>query len=167
MKLNAKVLLVALAASPFLLAQRAGAQGDFEWRVQLQANIVAPSNIEATNICFKTHRFQVEPESLPFMRLLGASNFSVNPGGQHKVPVEFDTRNIKPGQYEALVVVKCLTCKSEPKCRQDHQNLRVFLTVLPAAPNWSAVHPELKTPEGGSPTRRWTGVAPEQKPPKR
>lgn len=168
MKLNAKVLLVALAASLFLLAQRAGAQSDFEWRVQLRVNIVAPSNIEATNAsCHRTHRFQVEPERLPFMRLLGESTFSVSPGSQHRVPVEFDTRNIKPGQYEAVVKVKCLTCRSEPGCREDHKNLHVFLTVLPGLANWSAVHPELKTPEGGSPTRRWTGVAPEQKPPKR
>ena len=164
MKADPKILSLALLASFIVPAQRIAAQGDFEWRVQLRPNIVAPSNIEATNTCFKTHRFQVEPESLPFMRLLGSPNFSVNPGRQHKVPVEFDTRNVNPGQYEALVVVKCLTCKSERGCRQDHQNLHVFLTVLPAAPNWSSVHPEQKGSASQSPAQRWSGIDPAKKP---
>lgn len=166
MKLDARLLALLILASPLGLAQHARAQ-DFEWRVQLRANTVAPSNVEATNHCFKTHGFRVEPESLPFMRLLGSSTFTVNPAGQHKVPVEFDTRNMKPGQYEALVVVRCLTCKSEKGCRQDHQNLRVFLTVTPAPPNWSAVHPELKISEPRSPAQRWAGITPERKPPQK
>ena len=166
MKLPAKVVVLLLCGNCVAVAQRANAptSSDFEWRVQLRPNIVAPSNIEATNICFKNHRFQVEPESLPFMRLLGPASFSVKPGGQHRVPVEFDTRNMKPGQYEALVVVNCLTCKSERGCTEDHRNLRVFLTVLPAVPNWSSVHPEQKGSASQSPALRWTGIAPEKKP---
>ncbi len=145
-------------------APRAAAQGDFEWRVQLKQNIVAPSNIEAENICHRSHSFQVEPASLPFMRLLGPGSFSVTPGASHKVPVEFDTRNQKPGQYEAVIAVKCLTCKSEKGCREDHKNLHVFLTVLPAAPDWSGVHPEQKGSATQSPALRWSNVSPEKKP---
>ncbi len=168
MKCKPGLALLLLFASPLALPPSVWAQSDFEWRVQLRANIVAPSNIEATNAsCHRTHRFQVEPENLPFMRLLGESTFAVSPGSQHRVPVQFDTRNIKPGQYEAVVKVKCLTCKSEPGCKEDHVNLHVFLTVLPALPNWAAVHPESKPHAGVSPPRRWTQIAPEQKPPQR
>lgn len=167
MKLNPRALLFLLAVSLLPPAQRAPAQSDFEWRVQLRANTVAPSNIEANNAsCHRTHRFQVEPESLPFMRLLGEPAFAVSPGNQHKVPVQFDTRNVKPGQYDAVIKVKCLTCKSEPGCKEDHVNLHVFLTVLPALPNWAALHPELKVIERG-PAPRWSGIAPEQKPSQR
>jgi hypothetical protein len=155
------VLLFFLAAGA---APRATAQGDFEWRVQLKQNVVAPSNIEAENICFRTHSFQVQPESLPFMRLRESGSFSVGPGASHKVPVEFDTRNQKPGQYEAVIRVDCLTCKSEKGCREDHKNLHVFLTVLPAAPNWSGVHPEQKGSTSQSPALRWSNISPEKKP---
>ncbi len=156
---------------PFLLlfviagaAGRAAAQNDFEWRVQLKQNTVAPSNIEAENICHRTHSFQVEPESLPFMRLLGPGSFSVAAGASHKVPVEFDTRNQKPGQYEAVIAVKCLSCKSEKGCREDHKNLHVFLTVVPAAPSWSGIHPEQKGTASQSPALRWSNISPEKKP---
>ncbi len=91
-------LLVALAIGLAATRQRIAAQGDFEWRVPLTQNVVAPGTIEAENICFKTHSFRVEPETLPFMRLLAPGSFSVTPGGSHKVPVEFDTRNMKPGR---------------------------------------------------------------------
>ena len=168
MKIKWKALLLVLAASLFALVSRAGAQGEFEWRVELRANTVAPSAIDATNAsCHRTHRFQVEPTSLPFMRLLGESTFEVSPGDHHRVPVEFDTRNMKPGQFEALLRVNCLTCKKEPGCREDHKNLHVFLTVLPALANWSGVHPELKVIVNESPALRWIQIAPEKKPPQR
>ena len=143
----------------------AKAQGnDFEWRVQLPQGQVRPSSIEATNLCHKTHQFQVVPDSLPFMRLKGPSSFPVGPGGTLAVPVEFDTRNMKPGSSEALIVVKCLTCRTEKTCRQDHQNLHILLTVLAAAPNWSAIHPEQKESVLQSPALRWSSISPEQKP---
>ena len=65
--------LVLLAVASIALAQQTPAPsgGDFEWRVQLKQNTVAPSTIEAINRCKKTHRFQVDPATLPFMRVLG------------------------------------------------------------------------------------------------
>ncbi|GEM_PF-3147118 len=167
MKTKRKAVGLVLAASLLVVVPRARAQ-EFEWRVQLRANTVAPSAIDATNAtCHRTHRFQVQPTSLPFMRVLGEPTFEVSPGNHHRVPVEFDTRNMKPGQFEALVRVNCLTCKKEPGCREDHQNLHIFLTVLPGLANWSAVHPELKIFTDGSPTLRWRYIAPEQKPSQR
>jgi len=164
-KTKRKVLLFVLAASLFALVSRAGPQGEFEWRVQLRANTVAPSGIDATNAtCHRTHTFQVEPTSLPFMRVLGEPTFEVSPGNHHRVPVEFDTRNMNPGQFEALIRVNCLTCKKEPGCREDHKNLHVFLTVLPAVANWLSVHPEQKDGAINSPSLRWSNVSPEKKP---
>lgn len=161
-----RVFLVVLVAVLLAAAQQrstAPASGEFEWRVQLKQDTVAPSNIEAVNKCKKTHRFQVDPQSLPFMRLKGDASFSVRARSQHQVPVEFDTRNMNPGQYEALVRVNCLTCRSEIGCTEDHQNLHVFLTVLSAAPNWSNVHPEQKGPVSTNPALRWSNVSPERK----
>lgn len=158
--------LLAVALFVVAMPQRGAAQagGEFEWRFPLKQDTVAPSNIEAENICFKTHTFQVEPETLPFMRLMGPSSFSVNPGQSHKVPVQFDTRNMKPGQYEAVIKVRCMTCRGEKGCRQDHKDLHVYLTVVPGAPNWSNVFPEQKGLSSRSPTLRWSAVAPEKKP---
>src|SRR5712692_4853369 len=154
--------VVLLGAAPPRAVAQAGSE--FEWRVQLRVNTVAPSNIEATNICFKTHRFQVQPETLPFMRLLASGSFSVNPSSSHQVPVQFDTRNMNVGQYEAVIRVNCLTCRSEKGCKEDHQNLHVFLTVLPGLPSWTNVYPEQKDGASRSPALRWSNVSPEKKP---
>ncbi len=161
--------VVLLGAASLAWAQQtsAPAGNTFEWRVQLKQNAVAPSTIEAVNRCKKTHRFQVDPATLPFMRVLGPTEFMVKPKSSFKAPVEFDTRNLQPGLHEALIVVKCLTCRSEPTCTEDHENLRVFLTVLSSAPDWSSVDPGQKPPSAARTTQSWPGVSPAQKPPKR
>jgi len=148
-----------------LLATIALSAQEGEWRVQLRANSVAPSNVDAENVsCHRTHKFQIVPASLPFMKLLDASSFDVAPGESHKVPVQFDTRNMEPGQYDAVITVKCLTCKSEPGCREDHTDLHVYLTVLPALANWADVHPEQKGSVKDNPAFRWDDIYPEKKP---
>ena len=163
-----RLALVLLAVASITLAQQTSAPsgGDFEWRVQLKQNTVAPSTIEAINHCKKTHRFQVDPATLPFMRVLGPTEFNVKPKSSFQAPVEFDTRNMPVGQHEALIVMKCLTCRSEPTCTEDHQNLHVFLTVLSSAPDWSSVAPAQK-PQSPSTAQSRPGISPEQKPPKR
>jgi len=163
-----RLALVLLAVASIALAQQTPAPsgGTFEWRVQLKQNTTAPSTIEAINRCKKTHRFQVDPARLPFMRVLGPTEFTVKPKSSFQAPVEFDTRNLQPGQYEALIVVKCLTCRTELTCTEDHENLRVFLTVLSSAPDWSSVDPGQK-PQSPRTSQSWPGVSPAQKPPKR
>jgi hypothetical protein len=136
-----------------------------EWHVQLKANSVAPSNISAENVsCHRTHSFKIVPDSLPFMKLLDSGTFEVAPGEQHQVPVQFDTRNMRPGQYDAVITVQCLTCKSEPGCREDHTDLHVFLTVLPGLADWTEIHPELKGTLKSNPALRWCNISPEKKP---
>lgn len=136
-----------------------------EWHVQLRANSVAPSNVEAQNVsCHRTHKFQIVPASLPFMKLLDASAFEVAPGEEHKVPVQFDTRNLEPGRYDAVITVKCLTCKSEPGCHEDHTDLHVYLTVLPSLGIWTDVHPEQKGSVKDNPALRWDNIYPDRKP---
>jgi len=151
--------VVCLAGPVYQWAQEA------EWRVQLRANTAKPSTISAENIsCHETHRFKIVPDSLPFMKLLESPTFEVAPGQQHVVPVEFDTHNIDPGQYDAVITVQCLTCKSEPGCREDHVNLHVYLTVLPSLGAWTDIHPELKGTLKENPGLHWCNIAPEEKP---
>jgi len=137
---------------------------DFEWRVQLKANSVAPSGIEATNDCKRTHTFQIVPDSLPYMRLMGPDTFDVAPGASYKEPVQFDTRSMQVGQYDAVLTVKCLTCKSEPGCKEDHKNLHVYLTVMPGTASWTEIHPEQKGSVKDNPELTWSDIHPESKP---
>ncbi len=157
-------LYVLIATAVCLLAPIYQWAQESEWRVQLRANTVAPSTITAENAsCRRTHRFKVVPDSLPFMKLLDSATFEVAPGEQHSVPVEFDTRNIEPGQYDAVISVECLTCKSEPGCREDHTDMHVYLTVLPGLANWTDIHPELKGTLKENPGSRWCNISPEKK----
>ncbi|MGO9641483.1 MAG: hypothetical protein ACLP1Y_09295 [Candidatus Acidiferrales bacterium] len=153
------------AAVMCLLAPICQRAQESEWRVQLRANTVAPSSVDAENVsCHRTHRFKIVPDSLPFMKLLDSATFEVAPGEQHKVPVQFDTRNMRPGQYDAVITVQCLTCKSEPGCHEDHTDLHVYLTVLPGLANWSEIHPELKGTVKDNPALRWSNISPDKKP---
>ena len=163
-----RLLLALFSVVSIALAQQTPTTtgNTFEWRVQLKQNAVAPSTIEAVNRCKKMHRFQVDPPTLPFMRVLGPAEFDVKPKSSFQAPVEFDTRNMQVGHHEALIVVKCLTCRSEPTCTEDHQNLHVFLTVLSSAPDWSSIDPAQK-PQTPRTLVSWPGVSPGQKPPKR
>jgi len=138
-----------------------------QWRVQLKANTVAPSTITAENIsCHRTHQFKVVPDSLPFMKLLGDDTFEVAPGEQHTVPVQFDTREMEPGSYDAVITVQCLTCKSEPGCRENKTDLHVYLTVLPGTADWNDIHPEEKGTVKNNPALRWCNISPDKKPQK-
>jgi len=131
------------------------------WNVPLRANQVRPSTVTATNDCFATHQFQIEPDHLPFMRLLGPSQFSVAPKSQVVVPVEFDTHGLITGSYNATLTVRCKNCKSEAGCKEDHKDLHVYLTVFP---NWIEVYPGEKDSVAQNPALRWLGVNPEYKP---
>lgn len=106
------------------------AGGDFEWRFSLKQNQVAPSNITARNSCFKRHRFQVELQNLPFMRLLDSPTFSVNPRNQYSLRVEFDSTGFAAGEYQGAVLIKCATCRGEKGCTQDFQRLNVYMTIV-------------------------------------
>ena len=101
-----------------------------DWSFSVKQNQVAQSDITARNICFKRHRFHVELENLPFMKLLGPATFQVNAGSDYKDPVTIDATGLKPGDYEGTTVVVCETCPKEKGCTQDRQNLRVRMTVL-------------------------------------
>jgi len=156
-----------LLGTPFTLiltgaAQKGGAT--FDWRVELAANRVTPSTVTANNECKRTHRFQIEPDHLPFMELNGPASFDVAPGGQYVIPVEFNTWHMKPGSYDAVLTVRCVSCKEEPTCKEDHHDLHVFLTVAPGAPNWTSVFPDQKNPSAQNPAQLWVSIFPEKKP---
>ncbi len=138
--------------------------GTFDWRVELAANRVTPSTVTATNECKQAHLFQIQPDHLQFMELNGPASFEVAPGGQRVVPVEFNTWHLKPGAYDAVLTVRCMTCKSEPTCHEDHQDLHVFLTVVPGAPNWTGIFPDQKKPSKDNPAQLWVNIFPEKKP---
>ena len=102
---------------------------DSEWSFSVKEDQTAQSDITARNICFKRHRFHIELQNLPFMKLVGNSTFQVNAGSEYKTPVSIDARGLKPGDYEGTAVVMCETCPKEKGCTQDRQNLRVRMTV--------------------------------------
>lgn len=158
-------MYVVIATALCLLAPIYQWAQEAEWRVQLRANTVASSTITAENVsCHRTHRFKVVPDSLPFMKLLDSAPFEVAPGHQHAVPVQFDARNMDPGQYDAVITVQCLTCKSEAGCTEDHTDMHVYLTVLPGLGNWTDIHPELKNALKENPGLRWCNISPYKKP---
>ena len=164
--LRAFAAALLLGTSLFLIvpgaAQKGG--GTFDWRVELAANRVTPSTVTATNECKKVHHFQIQPDHLPFMELNGPASFDVAPGSQYVVPVEFNTWHMKPGSYDALLTVRCMTCKADPTCHEDHQDLHVFVTVVPGAPNWTGVFPDQKNPSKQNAAQMWVNVFPERKP---
>jgi hypothetical protein len=147
----------------FAAAQQTANSSD--WHVEVAANDLTRSTVTANNDCQRPHQFQIQPDHLPFLNLLGEASFQVPPRSQHIVPVEFDTHHMKPGSYEAKLTVRCMTCKTEPTCRQDYKDLHIFLTVRPGAPDWSGVHPEEKG-SAKNPALRWSNVSPDKKPKK-
>jgi hypothetical protein len=139
------------------------------WNVKLNAEDTAPSTVTATNECSAPHLFKIQPDHLAFMTLKGEATFTVPPKSQHVVPVEFNTHGMKPGSYNATLTVRCMDCKSEPTCHEDHQDLHVFLTVAPAAPtlaNWTSVQPDQKGSIKGNPALLWVNIWPNIKPSK-
>jgi subtilisin family serine protease len=104
--------------------------GEYEWRFTIKANQKAPSNIQARNLCNKTHRFEIATESLPsFMSLQGAPGFQVEAKTEHSVPVQVDSTGLLDGLHEAHLLIRCVTCRSESTCSQDYQRLHIYLTV--------------------------------------
>jgi len=104
--------------------------GEYEWRFTIKANQKASSNIQARNLCNKTHRFEITTESLPsFMSLQGAPGFQVEAKTVYSVPVQVDSTGLLDGLHEAHVLIRCATCRSEPTCGQDYQRLHIYLTV--------------------------------------
>ena len=130
------------------------------WNVPLRANQVRPSTVTATNDCSRTHQFQIEPDHLAFMRLLGPASFSVAPKSQKIEPVEFDTRGLTTGSYDATLSVRCMDCRREPGCTEDHRDLHVFLTVFP---NWSEIYPDEKSSIKQNTALRWLNISPDEK----
>jgi hypothetical protein len=166
--LPALIILIALL---FVCVSSVAPQSDTAapWNVKLNAEDTAPSTVTATNDCFAIHNFKIQPDHLPFMTLKGDATFPVAPKSQHVVPVEFNTHGMKPGSYNATLTVRCMDCKSEPGCREDHQDLHVFLVVTPAAPalaNWTSIQPGQKVIVIGSPALMWVNIYPDKKPSK-
>jgi hypothetical protein len=136
------------------------------WNVALNAEDSAASTVTATNECSNPHQFQIKPDHLAFMVLKGDAVFVVPAKSQHVVPVQFDTHGLKPGGYDAVLTVRCMDCKSEPTCREDHQDLHVFLTVTPALANWSSIYPDEKGSVKLNPALLWMNIYPDRKPAK-
>jgi hypothetical protein len=131
------------------------------WNVPLRSNQTRPSSVTATNDCFREHQFQIQPDHLAFMRLQGPASFAVAPKGQKIVPVEFDAHGLASGRYDAVLTVRCMDCKGERGCTEDHKDLHVFLTVFP---NWTEIFPEQKGSVKQNPALRWVNISPDQKP---
>jgi hypothetical protein len=108
------------------------AGGEYEWRFKIKANQTASSNIQALNICKRTHRFEIDTQSLPsFMHLQGPPGFQVEAKSEHLVPVQFDSTGLLDGLHEAHVLIRCTTCRTESTCNQDFQRLHIYMTVEP------------------------------------
>src|SRR5205085_2404227 len=90
----------------------------FEWRFSLKPNQIVSSTITTENTCRKRHRFEIVSQP-PFMSLAGESSFFVKPLSRHIFPVRFDSNGLKPGLYEGVVTVRCLSCSQEKGCSQD------------------------------------------------
>ena len=130
------VCLAILCAGSPVQAQVPGVPGvsEFDWRFSIKANSTASSNIEARNICRKPQRFEIVMQGLPaFVHVLGEPGILVPPGAANQVPVKFDSTGLSAGLHEGKVVVRCVTCRTEPTCTTDHQVLHIFMTVEPQA----------------------------------
>jgi hypothetical protein len=137
------------------------------WNVKLNAEDTAPSTVTATNQCSAPHMFKIQPDHLQFMTLKGEATFQVAPKSQHVVPVEFNTHGMKPGSYDAMLTVRCMDCKTEATCHEDHQDLHVFLTVVTPPPaNWTKVQPDQKGSVTQNPALLWVNIWPNIKPSK-
>ena len=124
------VLALAISAAGQVAPTAGAGDNQMDWRFTIKANKVAPSSLTAENECRRRHRLEIDVSTLPpFMQLMGDSSFEVEPRSQHEVPVRFDTRGLKAGEYQGLVVIKCVTCSTEVGCRQDRKTIHVYMTV--------------------------------------
>jgi len=153
-------LVIASAASTAPRSTAPQATDSSAWNVPLRSNQVRSSTVTATNDCFREHQFQIQPDHLAFMTLQGPAAFAVAPKGQKVVPVEFNAKGMKTGSYEALLTVRCMDCKGEPGCKEDHRDLHVTLVVFP---NWTETYPDQKGSVYLNPALKWMNIHPEDK----
>ena len=111
----AVLLTVGLAAWLQALAAQA-AQEKAAWDVTLKPEVQARSELEIENRCKRTHSFQVTKENLDFLEFQGEPRVTVPGHSSKTLPVRFNTDGMAGGEYRGNVVVKCLTCASEPTC---------------------------------------------------
>lgn len=108
-------------------------QGTPAWDVTMAADRQAASTLTVENRCFRPHNLRVTTEHLPFLELLGEPQLRVPPQSSSTLPVRFNTAGLQPGRYSGVVIITCLTCRSERGCTQDRDQLGVNLTVTAPA----------------------------------
>jgi subtilisin family serine protease len=124
------LLALAISAAGQVAPTEGSGDNQMEWRFTIKADRVAPSTLTAENECRRRHQLAIDVATLPpFLHLMGEATFAVEPRSQHAVPVKFDTRGLKAGEYQGLVVIKCVTCNTEPGCTQDRKLVHVYMTV--------------------------------------
>jgi len=102
---------------------------EFEWRFSIRPDQVVSSGITAENACRRGNLFEIDVQHLPpFVRLRGESSATVASHDRHVFPVQFDSTGLAKGQYEGVVVIRCVTCRKND-CSQDRELLHIYMTV--------------------------------------
>ena len=104
------------------------------WLVEVEEGKTARATLTINNRCSAPHLFSIKSKAkgLRFEQqtdkvLIGASASKI-------LGASFDAKGLKSKVYRGKVVIKCLDCKTEPKCTQDRDELSVEMTVFKPRP---------------------------------
>jgi hypothetical protein len=101
------------------------------WNLSLPAGMVITSAVNVTNKCRDGVQLKLESKDLKFL-ILPDKPIDVAAERTIAVPVQFDTKALKPGKYEGALTITCVTCGGESGCPISKEERKVSLTVTPA-----------------------------------
>lgn len=88
------------------------------------------------NRCAGSQNFRINSATnLPWVHI--ASDVVSIPGGTRlgtSVSIDIDAAAVDFGLYRAVITVDCLTCSSDPTCREDRSSSPLLIEVFPARP---------------------------------
>ncbi len=127
------VCIPAISQDQLTTQQEQSAQQRESWNLGMrQAHWTGTSSLAIENHCRQNHSFDVLSQNLPFFQFQAQTHNVAIPGHQTKsLAVKFDTDEMQPGDYDGQVVVRCLDCRKEPGCTQDHEFVPVHLAIGP------------------------------------
>jgi len=89
---------------------------------------LSPQSVFVNNSCKKKHKFRVTLENLPFVKLLTAE-FEIVGGGKDQVRLEVDSKGLKAGDYQGMLIINCLDCSEETNCALERQRVEVIVNI--------------------------------------
>lgn len=94
---------------------------DLNLRTPAKVKFVKIHNVR--NRCQKTHTFRVTPQNQSFAYHPPSLEVTVVSGSSTDVRIEFDAPGMKPGDYRNELLIECLDCKTEKRCRPTSETV--------------------------------------------